>query len=151
MTRLIYILICVVAFQTQLTAQTSINDYKYIIVPKQFKFLNSPDQYETSSLTKFLFDKYGYTAFFDDDDLPEDLSRNKCLALRSDIRKNKAFLATKIQIDLIDCKGNIVMSSIEGSTKIKEYKKAYQTTIREAFTTYQFLNYKFQANSYYPM
>lgn len=143
MTRLLYILIFFVGFQTQMSAQASINDYKYIIVPKQFDFLKSPDQYDTSSLVKFLFNKYGYTAFFDDDDLPEDLSKNRCLALKADIKKNKAFLATNLQFDLKDCKGTIVMSSAEGATKIKEYKKAYQTAIREAFVTFQFLNYKY--------
>ena len=143
MTRLLYILIFFIGFQTQVSAQTSINDYKYIIVPKKFDFLSSADQYETSSLTKFLFNKYGYTAFFEDEDLPEDLSKNRCLALRSHIQKNKGFLATKLQIDLKDCNGNIVMSSVEGSTKVKEYKKAFQIAIREAFVTYQFLDYKY--------
>ncbi|MFD2915394.1 hypothetical protein [Psychroserpens luteus] len=143
MTKLLYILIFFIGFQTQTSAQTSINDYKYIIVPKQFDFLSSPDQYETSSLTKFLFNKYGYTAFFEDEDLPGDLSKNRCLALRSHIQKNKGFLSTKLQIDLKDCNGNIVMSSVEGSTKVKEYKKAFQIAIREAFVTYQFLDYKY--------
>lgn len=129
-----------------MSAQASVNDYKYIIVPKQFEFLKSPDQYETSSLTKFLFNKYGYTAFFEDEDLPEDLSKNRCLALRSHIQKNKGFLATKLQIDLKDCNGNIIMSSVEGSTKVKEYKKAFQIAIREAFVTFQFLNYEYVAN-----
>jgi len=146
MTRFLYVLICFVAFQTQLTAQTSINDYKYIIVPKQFEFLNSQDQYETSSLTKFLFNKYGYTAFFDDDDLPEDLSKNRCLGLKADMKKIKGFLITKLQINLLDCNRNIVMSSLIGETKVKEYKKAYQIAIRDAFITYQFLNYKYVAN-----
>nr|WP_321230974.1 hypothetical protein [uncultured Psychroserpens sp.] len=143
MTRLLYILIFFIGFQTQVSAQTSINDYKYIIVPKQFDFLSSADQYETSSLTKFLFNKYGYTAFFEDEDLPEDLSKNRCLALKSHIQKNRGFLTTKLQIDLKDCNGNIVMSSVEGSTKVKEYKKAFQIAIREAFVTYQFLDYKY--------
>nr|WP_321247924.1 hypothetical protein [uncultured Psychroserpens sp.] len=146
MTRLLYIFICFVVFQTQLNAQASINDYKYIIVPKQLDFLSSQDQFQTSSLTKFLFNKYGYTAFFDDDDLPEDLSKNRCLGLRADIKKNKGFLITKLQIDLLDCNDNIVMSSLVGETKIKEYKKAYPIAIREAFVTYQFFNYKYVAN-----
>lgn len=146
MTRLLYILICFITFQTQLAAQVSLNSYKYIIVPKQFDFLNSQDQYQTSSLTKFLFNKYGYTAFFDDDDLPQDVSENRCLGLKSDIKKMKGFLITKLQIDLIDCNGNIVMSSDIGETKVKEYKKSYQIAIRDAFTTFQFLDYNYIAN-----
>ncbi|TXE15911.1 hypothetical protein ES692_14925 [Psychroserpens burtonensis] len=146
MTRLLYILICFIAFQTQLAAQVSLNSYKYIIVPKQFDFLNSQDQYQTSSLTKFLFNKYGYTAFFDDDDLPQDLSENRCLGLKSDIKKIKGFLITKLQIDLIDCNGNIVISSDIGETKVKEYKKSYQIAIRDAFTAFQSLDYNYIVN-----
>jgi hypothetical protein len=143
MTRLLYVFICVIASQIQLTAQASLNDYKYIIVPKQFDFLNAQDQYQTSSLTKFLFNKHGYTVFFDDDDLPQDLSENRCLGLKSDIKKIKGFLITKLQIDLVDCKGNVVISSAIGETKVKEYQKAYQIAIREAFVTYQFFDYKY--------
>ena len=53
-------------------AQKNINDYKYIIVPKTFDFLNSEDQYQLNSLTKFLFNKYDFEAYFVDDDFPED-------------------------------------------------------------------------------
>jgi hypothetical protein len=145
MTRLLYILIFFIGFQTQMNAQASINDYKYIIVPKQLDFLSSQDQYQTSSLTKFLFNKYGYTAFFEDE-LPAELSQNRCLGLRSDIKKTKGFLVTRLQINLVDCNGNIVMSSQEGETKVKEYKKAYQLAIRDAFVTFQFFDYKYVPN-----
>lgn len=146
MTRLLYILICFVGFQTELIAQTSINNYKYIIVPKQFEFLNVPDQYQTSSLTKFLFNKYGYSAFFDNE-LPMELGVNRCLGLIADIKKTKGFLITRLQIDLIDCKGKIVMSSQIGETKVKEYDKAYQIAIRDAFDTFRFLNYEYVASN----
>lgn len=143
MIRLFYVLIVLLVSQTQLSAQASINDYKYIIVPKQFDFLQSKDQYQTSSLTKFLFNKYGYTVFFDDDDLPVDLSENRCLGLNVDVKSLKGFLITRLQIDLVDCNKNIVMSSEVGETKVKEYSKSYQIAIREAFETYQFFDYKY--------
>ena len=131
------------ACHTQLGAQSSINDYKYIVVPKQFDFLQSKDQYQTSSLTKFLFNKYGYTVFFDDDDLPLDLSENRCLGLSAEIKSLKGFLITRLQIDLVNCNNSIVMSSEVGETKVKEYSKSYQIAIREAFETYQFFDYKY--------
>lgn len=143
MIRLFYVLIVLLVSQTQLSAQASINDYKYIIVPKQFDFLQSKDQYQTSSLTKFLFNKYGYTVFFDDDDLPVDLSENRCLGLNVDVKSLKGFLITRLQIDLVDCNKKIVMSSEVGETKVKEYSKSYQIAIREAFETYQFFDYKY--------
>jgi hypothetical protein len=143
MIRLFYLSIVIMACHTQLGAQSSINDYKYIVVPKQFDFLQSKDQYQTSSLTKFLFNKYGYTVFFDDDDLPKDLSENRCLGLSAEIKSLKGFLITKLQIDLIDCNDNVVMSSAVGETKVKEYSKSYQLAIRDAFETYQNFDYKY--------
>lgn len=147
MTKFRYLILILLAAQTIAGAQTSINDYKYIIIPKQFEFQKSEDQYQLNSLTKFLFNKYGYTAFFEDESVPADLNQNRCLALKSDVKKVKgSFLKTKIQIDLKDCKGNVVMSSQIGDTKEKEYAKAYNLAIREAFQTYQFVDYKYVPN-----
>ena len=52
-------------------AQKNINNYKYIILPTSFEFSKSEDQYQLNSLLKFLFNKYGYEAYFGNDDLPQ--------------------------------------------------------------------------------
>ena len=124
-------------------AQKSINNYKYVIVPKQFEFLKSEDQYQTSSLTKFLFNKYGYTAFLSDETLPQELAQNRCLALLVDVKNNSGMFTTKNTIELKDCNNSIVYTSEEGKSKEKEYKKAYQEAIRSAFKSIQRLNYKY--------
>ena len=36
-----------------LIAQTSINDYKYVVVPKSYEFSQEQDQYQLNSLSKF--------------------------------------------------------------------------------------------------
>ena len=41
-----------------LIAQTSINDYKYVVVPKSYEFSQEQDQYQLNSLSKFLFEKH---------------------------------------------------------------------------------------------
>ena len=43
-----------------LSAQNSVNQYQYVIVPAQFKFLNQPDEYRLNTLTKLLLEKYGF-------------------------------------------------------------------------------------------
>jgi hypothetical protein len=40
-------------------------NYKYIIVPERFSFLKQNDQFQTSSLTKFLLKKNGFTVVLD--------------------------------------------------------------------------------------
>lgn len=139
------ILVCLfLVFSVKVTfAQKSINNYKYIIVPKQFEFLNEPDKHQTSSLTKFLFNKYGFKAILTDESFPEDLANNKCLALTSMVSRESSFINTKIVISLRDCYNNIIFESETGISKEKTYKKAYHESIRKAFVSIQRLNYKY--------
>lgn len=124
-------------------AQKSVNNYKYIIVPKQFEFFTYPDQFQTSSLTKFLFNKNGFKAFLSDEKFPEDLANNKCLALTAVVNKESGFLNTKNTISLRDCFNNVIYKSKEGKSKNKEYKRAYHEAIRKAFNSIKYLNYKY--------
>ena len=126
------------------TAQKNINSYKYIVVPKSFDFLKGDDQYQLNSLTKFLFNKHGYEAYFIDDKLPEDLQNDRCLALTSHVVKGKGGLfKTKIEIVLKDCFGATVMTSDIGESRLKQYDKAYNEAIRDAFQTFQNFDYKY--------
>src|SRR5690606_25059413 len=102
-------------------------------------FLKEKDQYQINSITKFLFNKYGYTAFMQDEDLPEDLRNNKCLGLTVDVVKENALLKTKLRIDLRDCNGTVIQSSKIGETREKEYAKAYNYALRDAFETFQYM------------
>lgn len=125
-------------------SQNSINNYKYIIVPKQLEIVNKPDKYQTSSLTKFLFNKYGYTAFIEDESFPNDLAKNRCLALTADAKDNSGMFTTKTQFVLKDCNNKIVYTSKEGKSKEKDYKKAYHEVLRKAFKSVKSLNYSYK-------
>ena len=127
-------------------SQSSINDYKYVIIPTQYEFLKEKDQYQINSLTKFLFNKYGYEAYMQDENLPVDLQNNRCLGLLADVVKDGGLFKTKLKIDLKDCNGNIIVSSQTGETREKEYSKAYNLALRDAFTTFQAMDYSYQPN-----
>ncbi|MEZ4803814.1 MAG: hypothetical protein R2797_13655 [Gelidibacter sp.] len=146
MTKAFYIFSCLIVAHFNSFSQSSVNDYKYIIVPSQFEFLKERDQYQINSITKFLFNKYGYTAYMQDEELPEDLKNNKCLGLISDVVKDGGLFKTKLRIDLKDCNGNVIMSSQVGETREKEYAKAYNFALRDAFVTFQNMEYKYQPN-----
>lgn len=125
----------------------ALNNYKYIIVPKKYDFLKDADKYQINSLTKFLFNKYGYTALFEDDTFPEDLANDRCLALKVDVEKiKKSFLSIKLKINLRDCNDILISRSKEGKSREKEFKTAYNLALREAFETYQFYSYKYVPN-----
>jgi hypothetical protein len=126
------------------TAQKDINNYKYIIVPKAYDFSKTEDLYQLNSLTKFLFNKYGYEAYFPEDDFPEDLKTNSCLALTVAVSKEKGgLLKTQLILKLKDCFSAIVMTSQVGESRLKEFNKAYNEALRGAFETFQNLNYKY--------
>jgi len=125
-----------------------VDNYKYIIVPLKYEFLSDADQYQINSLTKFLFNKYGYTAFMENDPFPDDLRNNRCLALKAEVVKDRGgFLSTKLIINLIDCNGQLVVASKVGKSREKEFKISYNLALRKAFETFQFYKYKYKPDS----
>ncbi|WP_323788261.1 hypothetical protein [Psychroserpens sp.] len=123
----------------------AINNYKYIVVPLRYELFKNQDEYQINSLTEFLFNKYGYTAFLESDTYPDDLNQNRCLALKTEVVKVKGgFLNTKLQINLMDCNGNLVASSKVGASREKEYKTAYNFALRDAFETFQHFTYNYK-------
>lgn len=120
-----------------------INNYKYIIVKEKFDFLKKPDQYQTSSLTKFLLQKKGFTVFLSNDTFPKDLFQNRCLALTAYVTDDSSLFLVKSKIELEDCYGKLVYSSKVGKSKDKDYKKGYQEAIRNAYKTMSDIEYQF--------
>lgn len=142
---LVFIFFCSILF-----AQSNLNSYKYILVPKQFEFQNSEDQYQLNSLAKFLFNKSGYTVLFTDEQYPEDLANSSCLAVKAKVNNNSTLFKTKMTIDLLDCQNKIVFSTKEGTSKEKDYKKGYQEAIRRAFVDLEGINYTYDSTLNHP-
>lgn len=139
------LLVSISLFSIGSFAQDAVNNYKYIIVPTKYEFLKANDEYQLNSLTKFLFNKYGFTAFFNNETLPADLQSNRCLALYANVTQIKGGLfKTKLQIDLKNCDGKLIQSSKEGESREKEYGKAYTMALRDAFETFQFMDYTYE-------
>ncbi|SHH27439.1 hypothetical protein [Winogradskyella jejuensis] len=148
MSKKIVITVLVLFIAISSFAQSSINDYKYVVVPLQFDFLKGKDTYRTSTLLRYLFKKEGFEVYFDEEELPKELFNDRCLALYADVIKLSGLLRNKVQIELKDCRGSQVLLSQEGSTKIKEYNKAYPVAIKEAFKSIEFLQYKYNPSDY---
>jgi polyhydroxyalkanoate synthesis regulator phasin len=136
------VLICLAL--TSVYSQSNLNTYKYVIVSKKYDFLKEADQYQLNSLSKFLFDKYGFEAFIEGEKYPEDLIKNRCLALKADALKDPGMFKTKITIELTDCNDQVVYNSKLGESRQKEFKKAYNEALREAFESFETLNYKYE-------
>jgi hypothetical protein len=116
-------------------SQQSASNFTYVIVPEEFSFLYGTDQYQLNSLTKFLFNKYGFNAYF-----PSELPNVKrCDGLQAEVLANSNFIYTKLTVVLKDCYGNEIFRGKEGKSKFKEYRKAYHQAIREAFESVEAL------------
>ncbi len=127
-------------------AQSSIDAYKYIIVPKKYDFLKWENKYELNSLTKFLFEKQGYKTLLEGDNYPGDLMNNPCLALTVDVKEDSSMLTSKLVIELSNCYKKVVFTSVEGKSKKKEYKKSYHEALRNSFVSFEELEYSFDEN-----
>ena len=107
------------------------NDYKYIIVPKQFESFKEVNQYNTSTLTKYLLSNYGFNVVYDDA-LPLDLNVNRCLGLTTVLNDQSNMFTTKVSLQFKDCNNTVVFETLDAKSKIKEYKDGYKEAITKA-------------------
>ena len=107
-------------------------NYKYVIVPKKFSFFSDENEYNTSSMTKAFFEKEGFVVYYDTDQFPSELANNRCLAFYVNAVKKSNMFITKINFELKDCANKIIYTSIQGSSKEKEYQKSYNESFRLA-------------------
>tara|TARA_B110000503_G_C7103199_1_gene394761 strand:+ start:591 stop:1376 length:786 start_codon:yes stop_codon:yes gene_type:complete len=127
--------------------QSKLEKYQYIIVSDQFDFVRSTDQYQTSSLTKFLLKKKGFKVFLSNERFPKELQNNRCTALEAAVKDESGMFTTVSTIQIKDCYGEIVYVSKAGESKAKEYKKAYQEAIRNAFASMTDFKYSYNPSS----
>lgn len=136
-----------IIFQASFEAQTDLNQYKYVSVPDRFDFLKTSDQYQLSSLTQFLLTKKGFTVLESIENYPSDLAAISCLLLDVNVEKIKGFLKTKLEVQFINCKKEVVFRSAIGTSKEKDFKMAYHQALRAAFDSMEALNYNYEASA----
>ncbi len=117
-------------------SQKSLSDYSYVIVPEGYNFLKEKDEYQLNSLTKFLFNKYGFHAYFDRE---TPINVQRCDGLWADVIGSPGFVYTRIEVVLRDCYGTEVYKSNEGISKEKNFKKAYYEALRRSFESIEVL------------
>jgi len=128
-------------------SQTSINNYKYVIVPERFNFSKEDDQYSLNSTTKLLLEQKGFTAFLGTRSLPPIVAGNRCNALTAEVAQNNGMFVTRLTLLLRDCQGNIVFKSKEGKSREKEYPTAYNQALNEAFLSLNDVPYKYDSTA----
>ncbi len=123
-------------------AQAELSAYKYTIVPTKFEGFKNQNQYQTSTLIKFLLVEKGFNAVYENA-LPNELNNNKCLGVTANLVNESGTFTTKSYIEFVDCKGGLVYRTETGSSKIKDYKEAYKEVIRKAFRSMDGYTYSY--------
>jgi len=137
------ILFFLLLFGASSYSQSSLNAYKYVIVPKQFDGFRTENQYDTSTLVKYYLGQAGLNPVYEDA-LPQDLNLDRCLGLKAELMDSSSMFATNVHIVFIDCKGQEVYRTREGTSKIKEYKEAFREAIAEAFQSFYGYSYTYR-------
>ena len=124
-------------------SQKNLNSFAYVVVPGQFSFLNEPDQYQLNAMARFLLEKEGFAVFGAYETLPEELALLHCGGLFFELKNESGMLRTKLQFNLLDCHRKKVFESAEGVSREKEYRKAYQESLRNAFESLKEEQYQY--------
>jgi len=140
MKNILLFLFLAIGFST--AAQTQLDQYQYVIVPTQFDTFNKENQYQTSTLVKFLLEKKGIPAVYENK-LPDALKRDRCLSLRTVLNDNSNLFATRVTISFVDCDENEIFITEEGKSKLKDYKPAFAEAIRKSFISFEGYTYTF--------
>lgn len=125
-------------------AQSELNAYKYVVIPIRYDFQKSDDAFQVNSLTKFLFEKEGFTAVLGADTYPDDLKVNNCLAVTARLVDNSSMFTTKMHYELVNCHNKVVYKTKEARSKTKDYKKAYHEAVRASLQDLKHFNYKYE-------
>ena len=121
------------------------NGYKYAMVPAKFSFLKEENQYNLNLLTTMYLQKYGFETYYNSESAPDEFVNSNCNKIYIDVLENNNMFTTKLKVVVKDCKGTVLATSEEGTSRDKEYRVAYNEALRMAFDNFRILKtHKFQ-------
>lgn len=126
-------------FSFSITAQ-ELNQYQYVRVPEKFDFLKEENQYQLNALTAFLFEKFGFTALYEEP-MPEGVQ--PCEVLQANVHNESGIFRSKLYVTLENCQKEVVFTSKTGVSREKDYKISYQEALRDAFESVEALQHSF--------
>lgn len=124
-------------------SQSKLDNYKYVMIPHKFEFQTSQNSYQINALLKFLFTKEGFIALYSDDKLPEELAENPCKGVKVRLVNLSTMFATKVKIELVDCRNQNIFTTSIGKSKNKIIKKGFYFAIKMAFNDIEKLDYTY--------
>lgn len=123
-----------------------LNNYKYALVPSKFSFSRQADEYRLNTLSKMFMEKYGFESYLDSEILPSEFASDNCNKVYVDVVENNSMMMTKVKVVLKDCFNQVLFTSEEGKSRLKDYTAAYNQALREAFASFDKLNHQYNGN-----
>jgi hypothetical protein len=127
----------IVAFLFLFTFTTlfSQEKYEYVIVPYSFDFFKEPNKFNLNGLTKSFFEKEGFKVLYDTDIKPDFIANNPCEVLYANVIDDNKLFSTNLFVQVKDCKGNLLIESVKGSSREKDFDKSFTIALRQALNS----------------
>lgn len=146
MKKAVIALVLIIGVVVFTNAQSSLNDYKYVVVPHFYEFVKGKDTYRLNTITRFLLKKKGLNAFMEEEIKALDYRNNSCLALTTEVISLSSMLKTRLKVILKNCDGEVVFESKVGESKSKDYEVAYKGALNMAIESFDSVNYEYTPN-----
>lgn len=127
-------------------AQSKLNAYKYVLIPRQFEKFGEDDKYQLNSLSVFEFKKLGFESYLEGESLPQDMINNPCQVLHMRLQDDSNLFTSKVYILLDNCQKSQVFKSEMGRSKEKDYRRSYQAALRDAFASLEAEEYVYNSD-----
>lgn len=124
------------------SSNAQLNPYKYIVVPTHFEVFKKENQHQTSTLVKYYLTENGFPAIYDTQQ-PTELRIDPCQAAYVKLRDDSGMFMTRVVLQFVDCQGEVVFETMEGTSKEKNYVDAYKGAIAEAFQSIAGMGYSY--------
>lgn len=119
-----------------------LNPYKYVVVPTHFEDYKKSNQYQTSTVIKYLFSQENIPVVYDTQQ-PKELRVEPCLGAYVRLFDTSGMFMTRVKLELVDCEGNLILETEEGNSKSKDYAQAYKEALMGAFNSIQGMEYQY--------
>lgn len=113
----------------------------YVVVPERYEFQKNNNAHQLNELTKFLLEKQGFKVFYEGN-VPAEVFSNPCNVLKANVLNSSGMFVTKLQFTLNDCLEKQVFTSEIGTSREKEFKKAYHEALRNAIAGNKLADFK---------
>lgn len=103
----------------------------YLVLPKQFSFQRSENQYRINSLSKHLLIEQGFQVIWSDELETHSTIQPKNI-IKVDLENRSNLMVTKVKFIFKDALGKTIFTTKEGKSRQKDFTKAFNEAVKWA-------------------